>query len=99
MAHAAAIASTRLKEKGNWICSDKDASTYPFSFRITTPKPTLLMSLKSSTSKLILREFVGGGIQVTRFVLNTVAGDCWALFAHWKTDRACRAIETTWVMG
>ena len=67
MAHvaAAASASTRLEEKGNWICFDKDASTCPWSFRITTPKPALLISLKSAPSKLILREFVGGGIQVT----------------------------------
>ena len=95
MARAAAIASTRSEEKGNWICSDREASTCPFSFQITTPKLALLISLKSAPSKLILREFVGGGIQVTQFVLDTVAGDCWALFARWKTERACRAFGRT----
>ena len=99
MALAAAIASTRTEEHGNWTYSDKDASTCPWLSRIITPKPALLMSLKSAPSKLILSEFSGGGIQVTQPVLGAETGAWCTQFSRWKTESICRAFGMTWAIG
>ena len=71
MALAAAIASTISDEYGRFTNSDKEAIGCTREFRITTPRPTLCISLNVAPSKFTLKFSAGGGLHLSRGRVQT----------------------------
>ena len=66
IARATAKALTTSEEKGRGICSDSAAMVWPWLSRITTPNPTLPISLNVAPSKFTFQKFEGGGDHLLR---------------------------------